>query len=217
MERLKEQLIDFQAKILPELLETTTRAREANNVAYKNLLPTMIAWLNKEGVLRPVDHNEFYRYFLMRYDYIGDFNLLPELTRQDIYDFGKWQEKLIKFTNAVNIKENKFNRMPINEVIEHFFNDLTDTKKNKGEPFLSEGEINLFLNRAFNGEDLNKPKLTLNISAGCRAQAIAIFHKYYSDSKDLKKIGSYRDMCIRLLTDNFDNFDFIYVKANFRS
>lgn len=124
--------------------------------------------------------------------------------------------QLINDANLCHDQINVFcNTMPFNIPKEHFA-ILKEKKSTNGGPFLTEERFNAFIDKAFYGKtDISKQKL--NQSKGEKFLLQAVFYDFY-----FKYCFEYfntmqcRDRFIRLLTDNFEGWDFKKVKANFK-
>lgn len=137
---------------------------------------------------------------------------------------GHFQDhSLIKINNGKALhedpEENKFCKgMPVEIAREHF-KELTELKNKKGEPFLKNEQLELFICRAFKS-DLSIGKLNFNLTAGKSLKIRKIFYLFYlmaTDPASGFETSSYcKEKYIKLLTDNFNGFNFAIVKNNFR-
>ncbi|GAB3909116.1 hypothetical protein GCM10028803_46140 [Larkinella knui] len=116
-----------------------------------------------------------------------------------------------------SIKVNKFNGMSLDEV-EKWFMKLSTNTSNNGRLFLSVNDLKLFIDRAFLKKTGVK-KLTLNFGPKEKLFVWKLFYQYYLNciciETGVERGTQCRDKYIRLLTDNFTNFTFDEVKANF--
>lgn len=113
---------------------------------------------------------------------------------------------------------NKFNSpMPLLTVRKYFMQLSNSPRKNRGA-FLTPDEVNLFVRRAFVKEK-GIGEMTLKVGPKDQLYVWKIFYQLY----DYCLLNHYEDtsQCredyIRLLTDNFTNYDFDKVRANFGS
>lgn len=112
--------------------------------------------------------------------------------------------------------ENLFcSSMPIKKAVEHFskFEELNKNKK----PFLTKEQLDLFIRKAFYKQpDIQKQRFNYN-SDRENGLIISHFHKFYSLAlnEDFENSSQCRDKYIKLLCDNFTNWDFEKVKQNF--
>lgn len=104
--------------------------------------------------------------------------------------------------------------MPLNIVREHF-EILTKVNSKNGGSFLTIDQLNFFIERAF----LDKSKVSKQkIDYGSREKLFVIkrFYQFYSLAiKDYEGNSQCKPKYIRLLTDNFENWDYNSVKNNF--
>ena len=110
------------------------------------------------------------------------------------------------------IGDNKFNNVPIEKVIA-FFKQLCD----KDKLVLSELEFNHFIQRAFLG-NISIEKQTFNTSKVRKTMIIKMFHQFYQVSINkfnYEKPNIRKDKYVKLLTDNFSNWDHKSVSDNF--
>lgn len=107
--------------------------------------------------------------------------------------------------------ENNFDGIPPEDVYNHFKTGLVDKKH------IDLKTLETFLKQAFNdykeGEPL-KGKLKMNNTTNSLNFIIQVFHKYYS--KQVSKHGK-KSKYVKLLTDNFIDFDYQKTHDNFRS
>lgn len=111
-------------------------------------------------------------------------------------------------------EENIFSKsMPISIANEHF-KVLTERKSKNGQPFLTIEAFDYFIQRAFLGKD--KPKQTINWGDREKLFIVKRFYEFYNISwRDYENTQQCTEKYIRLLTDNFTNWDYKDVKSNF--
>lgn len=124
-------------------------------------------------------------------------------------------DKVDELTGLIEV--NKFNIMPIKEV-EEYFSKLYKRVSKNGLPFLEQKMVDIFIKKAFLKEE-NTEKLTLNYFKGEKYFVWKLFYDYYLLCTDvingIERGKQCRDKYIKLMTDNFTNFTFEEVKANF--
>lgn len=105
--------------------------------------------------------------------------------------------------------------MPIETARMHF-GKLTKNKSMNGKPFLTEEALESFIQRAFSGNTaLPKQEINLNPNRE-RAHVYNVFYQFYlTASKDWEPGIQCREKYIRLLTENFENWDYERAKNNF--
>lgn len=109
--------------------------------------------------------------------------------------------------------ENKFNRMPMNEIRSHF-KPLTEKKNPSGEIWMTLENFNIFLKRSFGGEThLLKPKI--NIGNRGKFAIVKLFYLFYQKSlnENLQE-NSKKDPFLNLLKDAFDLDDFMDLRGD---
>lgn len=115
---------------------------------------------------------------------------------------------------------NKFNQMPLSEVIA-FFHVLKSQKNDnhQGETWLTSENFDLFIRRSFEKEPgLDKPKIRLGKKQGGKGAIIKLFHgfytkclvEHYTERNTMKKFYD-------LLVDSFDTNKFDDNYTNFKS
>ncbi len=118
---------------------------------------------------------------------------------------------------ANNKNENKFNTMELGLVKKHF-SPLTQYRSRKeGKPHLSEEQFDQFITNAFSGhDDSPKEKIKMNIARGEFGKIRFLFYKFYELCKiDYESTNHNKDKYVRLLTDNFEGFDYKKTADNF--
>lgn len=104
--------------------------------------------------------------------------------------------------------------MPLHIPKEHF-KVLTETKNKTGQPFLTEVQLNSFIERAFCGNKELPIQKFNHAPKGEKFQIQKVFYDFYCKGADYFPSSRCRDHFIRLLTDNFIGWDFNNVKSNF--
>ncbi|MGJ8666714.1 MAG: hypothetical protein ACSHW7_10130 [Patiriisocius sp.] len=111
--------------------------------------------------------------------------------------------------------ENVFRKsMSFQTVIEHF-EIFTIKNSQNGKPFLTNEQLDLFIRRAFCGE-INLPKQKFNqIPKGEKFIIQYRFREFYDKNYEHFGTVQVQDDFIKLLTDNFEGWEFKNVKNNF--
>lgn len=111
--------------------------------------------------------------------------------------------------------ENHFcKRMPLNFAREHF-KVLTLTDSNNKDKFLTDEQFEKFIQRAFMGEKKVR-KQEINFTTRENQFVVSRFYEFYTESvKSYFESQQTRDKFIKLLTDNFKNWEYEKVKLNF--
>lgn len=141
-------------------------------------------------------------------------SLLPKKTNIDYTTF-KADSKVIEpvineqtgVTEIYQKTTSDFNNMPFNMIREYL---MPLTKKNKnGQPYLSIDEFNKFFNTVFvEGGTLESNKLEINLYHGERKVITPIFYNFYNKSLSYEKTNHCKKKYVKLLTDNFSNFEY---------
>lgn len=113
--------------------------------------------------------------------------------------------------------ENKFNTMELELVTKHFWQLTQKKSKQGGKPHLSKEQFEQFITNAFSGHDGSpKEKIRMNIAHGEYGTIRYIFYKFYELCKvDYESTNHQKDKYVRLLTDNFEGFDYKKTANNF--
>jgi hypothetical protein len=106
------------------------------------------------------------------------------------------------------------NTMPLYIPKEHF-KVFTETRNKTGQPFLTEVQLNTFIERAFCGNKELPIQKFNHAPKGEKFQIQKVFYDFYCKAVDYFPSSRCRDHFIRLLTDNFIGWDFKNVKSNF--
>jgi|GEM_PF-2238091 len=108
------------------------------------------------------------------------------------------------------------NSMPLSVPMEHFKVFTLPNKKNKSIPFLSLNQFNSFIERAFHGKT-ELPKQTFTLAPHKeKLFLVKRFYEFYSIAvKDYENTSQCQEKYIKLLTDNFTNWDYQNIKNNF--
>lgn len=106
--------------------------------------------------------------------------------------------------------------MPISVAKKHF-EQLTKKKNKNGLAFLTESEFYSFIERAFSGNNTIK-KQDFNFNPNSEKLIIvAVFYEFYTKySYQYFNTVQNSDIFIKLLTENFNGFEYKNVKNNFR-
>ena len=157
------------------------------------------------------------------------FNIfIKELTAYVIFDYYK---KLLDFKKsfapvapvvqsestappAEKEKENVFcPSMPLSVPIEHF-KLFTTERNNEGVPYLSVTDFDKFIDRAFCG-NTDIEKLSFQLGKREKSKIVEVFYKFFNQCLIYENTDQCKEKYVRLLTDNFNVFDFNGVFANF--
>lgn len=104
--------------------------------------------------------------------------------------------------------------MPLS-IPESHFRVLTEKASSNGKPYLTEQQLQAFLDRAFRGEK-GTPKQKINKGNREKLLVQSLFWEFYDKyCFDYFHTMHCQDDFIRLLTDNFEGWDFQNVKHNF--
>jgi hypothetical protein len=105
-------------------------------------------------------------------------------------------------------------KMPLSIPKEHF-KVLTDKMSKNGQPFLTNEQFGLFIERAFCGNtEISKQKINKANSEKLLVQSL--FYEFYNNyCMDYFNTMQCQAKFIKLLTDNFEGWDFQNVKNNF--
>lgn len=121
---------------------------------------------------------------------------------------------ILNLDNTVN----KFNGMPLKMVWE-YFKVLTTTKSKIGKSPLTEEQLLRFFKKVFiEGSTMSDSKDEFAINRGEKQVIFRTFYNFYSKSVasiQYEPTVQCREKYIKLLTDNFTNFDYKKVSANF--
>lgn len=105
--------------------------------------------------------------------------------------------------------------MPL-EIAKKHFQVFAEKVSRNGKTFLSQQELNLFIEKAFGGNN-TIPKQTFNIAPQKEKLFIVKrFYEFYCIAvKDYENTSQCKEKYIKLLTDNFTNWDYENIKNNF--
>ena len=105
--------------------------------------------------------------------------------------------------------------MPLNIAREHF-KVFADKKSKNGNPFLTVEQLNLFIDRAFCGKN-NLPKQKFNQAPkGEKLLIQTVFYEFYNQyCFEYFNTMQCQEDFIKLLTENFEGWDFKNVQENF--
>ncbi|AUC82258.1 hypothetical protein [Lacinutrix sp. Bg11-31] len=163
--------------------------------------------------------------------------LIAKNTNRIILDFVKPQVKLLKQqlkyyknkkenssklddskpTSIYDIYKNVFCKsMPYDIIVEHFEIFTSKNSKN-GEPFLTKKQLDLFIKKAFCGIP-NIQKQTFNQAPKGEKFLIQYrFREFYENYWEYFGTGQVQENFIKLLTENFTNWEYENVKNNFKT
>jgi len=136
---------------------------------------------------------------------------LPEramIQDREIYiQWAKATHQKEKTAPPVEDIKKKFNKMPIEEVRNHF--KLLIEKENPRKTiWMTEGDFEIFMKRSFGGQT-ELPKPEINIGGTGKYAVVKLFYQFYSKSTDHPYNGNRKkDPFVKLLKDAFVNSDF---------
>ena len=116
-----------------------------------------------------------------------------------------------------NNQKNLFNPPMSLDEIRNWFIQLAENNSENSKPFLSVEQVDQFIERAFAG-NTQLPKLTLNIAKGERTSITKLFYLYFQrciQDYAIEPTKHCKEKYVRLLTDNFTNYNHKAVFANF--
>jgi hypothetical protein len=117
-------------------------------------------------------------------------------------------------------RQNVYNSMHLDEVRKWFI-QLSENNSKSGKPFLTIGQVEQFIERAFVG-NMDIPAPTLNATDREKGKIVGLFHLFYDHCNTHQpKVGKIDPLAtaekyIKLLTSNLDRWTFDEVKNNFR-
>ncbi|GAB2553707.1 hypothetical protein [Spirosoma areae] len=118
-----------------------------------------------------------------------------------------------------NGKKNRFNPPMSLGVIDKWFMQLANTKSKNGNPFLTVDQVQKFIERAFT-LNTDVPIQTFNLANGERTSIEKLFYLYYEKCKNdytYEPTKHSKAKYVRLLTDNFTNYNFDTVFKKFNN
>ena len=116
-------------------------------------------------------------------------------------------------------QENQFNPPMSLDEVRKWFKQLASNKSTNGEPFLTNNQIDQFIERAFAGGK-SVPKLTINMAEGERTSITKLFYLFYVHCKNdysIEPTTHCKEKYVRLLTDNFTNYNYDTVFKSFNN
>jgi|GEM_PF-5418755 len=119
----------------------------------------------------------------------------------------------IKVDTELESMKNVFNDMPLKEVYK-YFEPLVNQKGRSQQFYLTNIDLMLFIKVAFCGEPISV-KLTFNIGRGDLGKISYFFYQYFEICSVKKGYQANKDQYVKLLTDNFSNFNYNSVFSNF--
>jgi hypothetical protein len=129
-------------------------------------------------------------------------------------DSHKQETENIEKDEPIEETNNFCSKMPLNFARKHF-KVFVDTDSNNKSKFLTDTQFEVFIQRAFLGNQ-NTQKQKMNIGTRETQFIVRRFYEFYTEAiKELYENQQSRDKFIKLLTDNFENWEFEKVKSNF--
>ena len=127
--------------------------------------------------------------------------------------------KEIDRENTPSVHEQPINhfcaKMPLEVARKHFKKLTINKSKGNNEPFLTNVQLDLFIKQAFE-ENIEIEKLTLNLAPYKeKLFLVKLFYQFYELGIEYEGTSQCQDKYIRLLTDNFTNWDYDNIKNNF--
>lgn len=115
--------------------------------------------------------------------------------------------------------ENKFNKVPLIDVKNHFIQLTVKTSKKNGKPHLTKEQLTQFIEIAFldrRNADENKKKIRMNFDRGELHTIRKVFYDFYKTYRsEYESSQSVKEKYVKLLTDNFEGFDYTKIANNF--
>ncbi|GAB3955417.1 hypothetical protein GCM10028805_43030 [Spirosoma harenae] len=114
-------------------------------------------------------------------------------------------------------RNNIFNHPLSLDEVKKWFVQLAENKSTNGKPFLTTGQVDQFIDRAFVGKT-DLPKLTLNIAEGERDSVKKLFYLFFkrcTQDYAIEPTTQCKEKYVRLLTDNFSNYNYEIVFNTF--
>lgn len=101
------------------------------------------------------------------------------------------------------------------DIPRNHFKILTTNKSKNGHPFLTDKQLEDFIQKAFLGKEL--PKQIINFADGEKLLVQSVFYEFYSNNCfDYFGTLQKQNIFIELLTNNFKGWDFEKLKGNFK-
>lgn len=212
----KEQIQETQKKVVELIgnLKRQARTTEAG-ISFTQRYNAMYKSIEAKESLFSIDYQILISHFneTILNDLLSSFEIMNE-TFKEITPL--LETKPRRLDKPENEQPNTFcPKMPLSIPKEHF-KVLTDKKSKNGQPFLSNEQFDLFIERAFCG-NAETPKQKMNQAPkGEKLLIQTVFYEFYDNyCFDYFQTMQCQDAFIKLLTDNFDGWDFQNVKNNF--
>ena len=124
---------------------------------------------------------------------------------------------LFQIENSIKTKKkNIFNNMPLEDAF-FFFEKLKKESNSKGDRLIHDSQIYLFFKRAFLGEMARPLYMNIPTERGNKEIIYNFFYNYYEKCKiNYEPTVQCKEKYVKLLTDNFIDFNFDIVNRNFR-
>ena len=159
----------------------------------------------------------------------GKHALMPEILVGRIYAnnfminrLNKWREENSQPTVSVPLADhrpNNFNRPMHLAEVRKWFIQLAENNSKNGKPFLTIEQVGQFIERAFVG-NVTIQKLTLNMAEGERTSITKLFYLFYqrcTNDYAIEPTKHCKEKYVRLLTDNFTNYNYNTVFGTFNN
>lgn len=219
----KQQIQETQIQLIELIgnLKRQTRTNEAG-ISFTHRYNLLYKSIEAKKTFLNIDYQIFIAHFneTISNDLLSSFEIINETFKEIaplIQD---------KTTNSQPNKEQKIERknesvinvfcklMPLEIPIEHF-KVFVKTKSKNGNLFLTNEQLNSFIERAFEGNNKIE-KQTLNCTNREKLFLVKRFYQFYTlVVSDYEKTTQCKEKYIKLLTDNFTNWDFENIKDNF--
>jgi hypothetical protein len=170
------------------------------------------------------DYFELTKYYEINYRNLnrGQFSVKDlEGLRDLVYQFKVEQPAATESPKTETVEEKKVEKIKIKfngmdfERAKQYFTPLYLAKNKLKQPFLSNENLEVFIQKCLVEDKKLETKLKLNFNHGEKAFIINVFHKFYTDSQGEYENSNSVDKYIQLLTDNFEQFVFEKIKRNF--
>lgn len=152
--------------------------------------------------------SSLYEYMRLHPIIFSKFSVCKDLDKHDGNATSKRPDPDIEDLKRID-SENVFNSKMSAEIPIKYFEPLWDLG------YITKKDFIKFIKSGFFGFKYDE-KINMNFKPGTKGKVIRLFYMFYNNSVPLEKTSHLRDKYIRLLTDNFSEFDFSTVKNNFR-
>lgn len=196
----------YHDEIFEEIPDNLTKLKAANEITN---------FLNRSGALRMSLDIPSSKSF----ENLKEFSKVKKEFYRDTYFINMEQKKSLTeepdnfdtYKDYINIFQKS---MPIDVAVSHF-KKLTENNSKNGSPFLTTEQLDIFIRKAFCGvQDL--PKQTFNQAPSGEKSIIQyVFREFYDTNWDYFGTGQVQDKFIKLLTENFTDWDYENVRNNF--